>query len=236
MTRDITAMKRIIDLTLPLEPNMRGVEIHQAKTLERDGWNATRLELYSHCGTHVDAPRHFLPEGATIDAADLAVCIGPARVVDLRPIEPRALITIDHLGAAAATIGKGDRVLLRTDWYKRHGTPEYRDALPRVGRELARWLVERGVALLGLEPPSVADVHDREEVTAIHHILLGGGVLVVEGLAYLDKIESETVELVVLPLKVVDGDGAPARAIAIEYPPQERAPQRRFSPGARILG
>ena len=129
-------MRRIIDLTLTLEPNMRGVEIHQAKTLETEGWNAKRLELYSHCGTHMDAPRHFIPEGGTIDQVDLSVCIGPARVVDLTPIEPREFITVETLGAAADAIAKGDRLLLRTDWHKRHGTSDYRDALTRFISEL----------------------------------------------------------------------------------------------------
>jgi len=208
-------MKRIIDLTLTLEPAMRGVELHQAKTLEVEGWNAKRLELYSHCGTHIDAPRHFLSTGSTIDAMDLAACIGPARVVDLTPIEPHQLITVEHLGTAAGAIGKGDRLLLRTDWHKRHGTPEYRDALPRIHVDFARWLVDRGVVLLGVEPPSVAKISDRDELTSVHRALLSGGVVIVEGLAHLDQIQAETVELTVLPLKVLDGDGAPARAVAV---------------------
>jgi kynurenine formamidase len=209
-------MRRIIDLTLTLERGMRGVEIHQAKTLDVDGWNAKRLELYSHCGTHMDAPRHFLPDGGTIDRLDLAQCIGPARVVDLTPIEPRTVITVEHFGAAAGEVGGGDRLLLRTDWHKRHGTPDYRDALPRIGVDLAHWLVEQGVSLLGVEPPSVADVHHREELTAVHRILLEGGVVIVEGLAHLDQIDTQCVELAVLPLKVLDGDGAPARAVAVQ--------------------
>jgi kynurenine formamidase len=209
-------MRRIIDLTLTLEPDMRGVEIHQAKTLESDGWNAKRIELYSHCGTHMDAPRHFISEGSTIDSVDLAACIGPARIVDLTPVHPREFITVKHLGTAADVIGKGDRLLLRTDWHKRYGTPQYRDALPRIDIELAHWLLERGVALLGVEPPSVADVNVREELISVHRVLLGGGVVIVEGLAHLDQIETETVELAVLPLKVLDGDGAPVRAVAIQ--------------------
>jgi len=209
-------MTRIIDLTLTLEPGMRGVEINQAKTLEVEGWNAKRIELYSHCGTHMDAPRHFVPDGSTIDRIGLSACIGIARVVDLTPIEPRTLITVEHLGAAADAIGRGDRLLLRTDWHRRHSTPEYRDALPRVHIELAQWLVDRGVALLGVEPPSVADVNNRDELTSVHRVLLGGGIVIVEGLAHLDQIKSETVELTVLPLKVLDGDGAPARAVAIQ--------------------
>ena len=93
---------------------------------------------------------------------------------------------------------------------------EYRDALPRIDIELAHWLVDRGVALLGVEPPSVAEVNDREELTSVHRVLLGGGVVIVEGLTHLDQIEPKTVELIVLPLRVLDGDGAPVRAVAIE--------------------
>jgi len=79
----------IIDLTLPIDNAMRGVDIRPARRLETDGWNATTLSLYSHCGTHMDAPRHFLPDGATIDQQDLSVCCGPARVIDLTPVAPR---------------------------------------------------------------------------------------------------------------------------------------------------
>ncbi len=209
-------MRRIIDLTLTLDPGMRGVEIHQAKTIAVEGWNSKRLELNTHCGTHMDAPRHFVAEGSTIDSLDLSACVGPARVVDLTPIEPREFITVEHLGTAADSITKGDRLLLRTDWYKRHGTPEYRDALPRIHVELARWLVDRGVSLLGVEQPSVADVNSRDELTSVHRVLLIGGIVIVEGLAQLDQLESQSIDFTVLPLKVLDGDGAPARAIAIQ--------------------
>jgi kynurenine formamidase len=208
--------QRIIDLTLSLEPGMRGFAIEPAMTLERDGWNATSLSLYSHCGTHMDAPRHFLPGEAGIDCQSLAPCVGPAHVLDLTPVQPSERITVDRLGTWQDRIRPGDRLLLRTDWSQRHGTPEYRDQLPAVDLTLARWLCERGVALVGVEPPSVADVNDIEQLTAVHRVLLEAGVVIVEGLANLDKIQSEEVQLIVLPLKVRDGDGAPVRAIAIE--------------------
>ena len=100
--------------------------------------------------------------------------------------------------------------------HRRHGTPAYRDELPRIDVGLARWLVERGVVLLGVEPPSVADVNSPEELTAVHRVLLSGGVIVVEGLADLDQITSEVFELIVLPLRVRGGDGSPVRAVAVE--------------------
>jgi kynurenine formamidase len=209
-------MKRIIDLTLPLQPGMRGVQMEPARILERDGWNATTLSLYSHCGTHMDAPCHFLPGGASIDNQSLEACIGTARLIDLTPVQPRERITLERMESWLSRIEAGERLLLRTDWSQRHGTPEYRDALPAIDVDLARWLVDRGVTLIGVEPPSVADVNNRDELTAVHHILLKAGIVIVEGLANLDAITTEQVELIVLPLKVRGGDGAPARAVAME--------------------
>ncbi|HRX80869.1 MAG TPA: cyclase family protein, partial [Pirellulaceae bacterium] len=70
------------------------------------------------------------------------------------------------------------------------------------------------VALIGVEPPSVADVNNIEEVTEIHRILLGGGIVIVEGLVNLDQLPSK-VEFIALPLKIRGGDGCPVRAIAV---------------------
>jgi kynurenine formamidase len=207
---------RIIDLSLAIDDSMRGVAMTPARQLEIDGWNATTLELYSHCGTHMDAPRHFVSDGNTLDQQDLSVCCGPARVVDLAPAQPRQLITIEDIAGAIGDVYPGDRLLLRTDWHQRYGTPEYRDELPRISIELARWLVEKEVALIGVEPPSVADVNNIHELTEVHQTLFRGGVLIVEGLAYLDQLTQPEVEFTALPLRIVGGDGCPVRAIAVE--------------------
>jgi kynurenine formamidase/predicted dehydrogenase len=209
--------RRIIDLSLPVNNGLRGASVETQKTIAKDGWNATTLTLYSHCGTHMDAPRHFVDGAAGIDQQALAACCGPARVLDLTPVQPRELLGIDRLAPWADRIQPGDRLLLRTDWHQRCGTDAYRNELPRVSIELARWLVARQVALIGVEPPSVADVNNRAELTEVHRTLLGGNVTIVEGLAHLDEIRSDEVEFIALPLKVTDGDGSPVRAIAFEH-------------------
>lgn len=205
---------RTIDLSLAIDSEMPGVEITIAKRLEVEGWNATTLRLYSHCGTHMDAPRHFVPEGATLDQQDLDVCIGAATVVNLAPAAPRQLLTVEDL--SDYVVEPGARLLFRTDWSKRYGTPEYRNELPRISLELAQWLVERQVALIGVEPPSVADVNNKAELTEVHQTLFRGNVLIVEGLANLDQITTATVEFIALPMKIRGGDGSPVRAVAIE--------------------
>ena len=213
--------RRTVDLSQPLANGVRGVDISTATTIADNGWNSTTLSLYSHCGTHMDAPQHFLgDDGQTIDRQALDVCAGPARVIDLTPISERELITVDRFMAAAGSVQPGDRLLLRTDWHHRLGTDSYRDDLPRISIELARWLVEKGVSLIGVEAPSVADVNNLPEVTEVHQTLFRGGIVIVEGLINLDQLQQPVVEFIALPLRVTDGDGSPVRAIAIEEIPE----------------
>jgi kynurenine formamidase len=209
-------MSRIIDLTLTLKSGMRGVQFEPARIIEKDGWNATTLSLYSHCGTHMDAPIHFGVGRQTIDQLDVSRLIGPAWVVDVRPIEPRASIGIEPMSGIADKIKPGDSVLICTGWSKYYEQDRYRNELPRISTDLARWCVKTGVGMLGVEPPSVADVNRIEELTAVHKILFDGGVIVVEGLANLQSLTKPKVTFIALPLKIAGGDGAPARAVAIE--------------------
>jgi arylformamidase len=208
---------RLIDLTLPLAPGQRGVAMEPKYTVAREGWNAATWHLYSHAGTHMDAQVHFDAGPETIDTKPLEKCMGPATIVNLTPLAPRALITVAHLGAVAENLPAGECLLLRTDWHRHVGNPAiYRDGLPRISEELARWCAARRVKILGVEPPSVADVNHLPEVTRIHHILLGGGVTIVEGLAFLDQLTQARVFFAALPLKLAGGDGCPVRAFAIE--------------------
>lgn len=210
---------RVIDLSLPVSNSMPGVDVSAARRLETDGWNATTLSLYSHCGTHMDAPFHFVPEGATLDQQDLSVCVGAATLVNIVPAKPSQLITVADLGELADQIEPGARLLFRTDWHKQYGTPAYRDQLPRISLELAEWLVAHKVALIGVEPPSVADVNNMQELTDVHQTLFRGNVLIVEGLANLDQIQSAEFDFIALPINIAGGDGSPVRAIAIEKSP-----------------
>jgi len=206
-----------VDLTLTVRPGMRGVDIESRHTLADDGFNTRTLHLYSHCGTHMDAPLHFSAGEGTIDRIPLADCLGPAWVADLPGIQAGALITVGDLGEIADRVHPGDGLLLRTGW-SRHvdNARYYRDHFPRVSRALAEWCVAAGVRVLGVEAPSVANVNDIEELTAVHTILLGGGVIVVEGLTNLEALREERVFFCAVPLKIEGGDGSPCRAFALE--------------------
>ena len=208
---------RIIDLTLPLRPGMRGVELEQNRTVAKDGWNAKTLHLYSHAGTHMDAQVHFEAGPETIDQVTLDRCMGPAWVVRLDEIAPKTRIDVGHLGEVASQFQAGESLLLRTGWsWHVNDARYYRDNFPRISEGLARWCVENEVKILGVEPPSIADVNNLQELTAVHKILLGGGVTIVEGLTNLESLREPRVHFVALPLKIEGGDGCPCRALALE--------------------
>lgn len=209
-------INRVIDLTLPLNRHVTGFAKETVKTIAQDGWNASTLSIYSHSGTHMDAPIHFGVNDITIDKLELHQLIVTASVVDVSDIGPKGLISVSHLDRLEKAPQSGEAIIFHTGWSKKLGTPDYRNELPRISEELAKWLVNHNITMICVEPPSVADVNDLKEVTKIHEILLGGGVIIVEGLTNLDQLSQQRVTIIALPLKVEGGDGAPARVIAIE--------------------
>ena len=209
-------MKRVIDLTLKYTHSFTGFSKESSKTMEKDGWNASTLTFYSHCGTHMDAPIHFNASTKTIDQIAVENFIGKAWVIDIRHLGAKALITTAHIpNEIKNTFTPGDSLLFWSGWSAYVNTPKYRDELPRIDESLAHWCVAQKVKMIGVEPPSVADVNNLNEVTKIHKILLND-VIIIEGLTNLEQLQSNSCELIALPLKIGDGDGSPARVIAIE--------------------
>lgn len=142
--------------------------------------------------------------GSTIDQMPLDRLMGSARILDLSGISPAAMIGTGDLGSLKETLTAGDSLIIKTGWssYAITDPKKYRDQLPRISEELAHWLVEKKIKILAVEPPSIADVNDLAEVTAVHQILFSGQVIIVEGICNLDNINVEEVELMVMPLKI----------------------------------
>ena len=219
-------MSRIIDLTFPIHEGMTTfaapwhpyVEITQLGRHGFEGRETRKIVMGSHTGTHCDAPRHFIPGGATIDEIPLDVFIGPAVVCDFTHAPASRAITADELAAAIGD-RRPERVVLRYDWSDRIGTCAYYTDHPYIDVRAADWLVEHGVRLLGMDAPMPDNPRDGMSSgndSPVHKALLGRGVVLVEYLCNLRSIQRRDVELIVLPLKLRDGDGAPARCVAVE--------------------
>lgn len=210
-------MTNIIDLSQTLNSGMPGVEFETKYTVADKGWNARTLHLYSHSGTHMDSQFHFEAGPQTVDQISLNDCIGKAWLIPLDDLPPKTPITVQHLGILKDQISKGDALLLRTGWSRHVDDPDYyRDNFQPISPELAEWMAATGIRMVGVEPPSVADVNDLAAVTLIHKILLSGNIIIVEGLTNLDQIKGPQCLFGALPLKVATGDGAPCRAFAID--------------------
>jgi arylformamidase len=200
-----------IDISVPLYSGMvhwpgdRPVRIRRTQQMVRgDACNLSSLSMSSHVGTHVDAPRHCLRRGKTIDELRFGALIGPARVVAIE--HPKA-IAAEEL--RPARVGRGERILFKTRNSKRcWNRDRFVSDFVYLAKDAARLLAERGVLCVGIDYLSI----DRTETTEVHRLLLGAGVWIIEGLN-LSAVKPGSYELVCLPLRIQDGDGAPARAI-----------------------
>jgi len=210
--------RRIIDLTHTLAHGVEGypgnykVEIERIHNVEEGGYQVSKVTFDTHLGTHLDVPRHITAGGEGLERIDLEKLIGPAVLVDASDKADGGEIAGEDLEEARKEIGPGGRVLFRTGWQRRFGTPGFFEGFPGIAPETATWLVEQGVVLVGLETPSVHPEMHLE----VHHILIDAGVVVVEALANLDRITRRRFEFLCLPLKIKDCDGSPCRAVAVE--------------------
>jgi len=202
----------IFDISVPIRDGMvhyagnPPVHVTRVSSLENgDPANVSELDLGAHSGTHVDAPDHFLADGAGAEALPLDALIGPAEVVDAAAAAVALdLVTVRDLELPPQG---SERILFKTRNSQLWGRDEFTRDFVRLDGEAAAYLVERGVRLLGIDYLSIGDAE-------AHRTLLSAGVVCVEGLD-LRGIEPGSYEFVCLPLKLVGSDGAPARAVLI---------------------
>ena len=227
-------MKRAIDLSHPLDPSTPpfpgtpGVEITiQASTagpevLPGVKVNSSRIAINLHTATHMDAPFHFIHEGVRIDRVALETCSGPAALVRFaRGTAPRS-IEVEHLVPHRDAIRRARRVVFDTDWSCRWKAPDYFTGHAAISPAAARWLVEQGVILIGVDFPSV-DFPPH----ATHLVILGAGLVIVENLTNVDQLPESGFDFCALPLRIAGRDGSPVRAVAfVEAEPPTRSAKK----------
>ena len=201
---DVSVTLKTGMVTWPGDPSVR---ISHALSLERgDPCTVSYLELGAHSGTHMDAPAHFVAGGTGIDSMPLDAAIGPARVI---VIEDPESITLGEL--EPHRIQPGERILFKTHNSDRSWeTDAFAEGFVYLSAPAARHLAERSVTLVGIDYLSVGGF-DADGVET-HQALLRAGIWVIEGL-YLNEVPPGAVDLICLPLKIAEGDGAPARAL-----------------------
>ena len=195
-----------LDAALPTYPHNTPFTLEAIKRLARgDSSNVSTLHMSAHCGTHVDAPQHFFDDGAGAEALPLEILCGRARVIEVTSRKPVAAEDFERLN-----LSEDIRLLIKTHNSRLWGDPTFHADYIGVSESGARHLVEHGVKLVGVDYLSI-EPHGTPGHPA-HHILLGGGTIVIEGLNLRD-VEPGVYEMYCLPLPIVGSDGAPARVV-----------------------
>jgi arylformamidase len=195
-----------LDATLPTYPHNTPFSLEPIKRLARgDSSNVSTLHMSAHCGTHVDAPRHFFDSGPGTEALPLDLLMGRVRVIQ---VTSRTGIAAEDL--ANQDFSEDVRILIKTRNSLLWGTPEFRPDYVGVTESGARHLVAHGIKLVGVDYLSVEQF--KTPGAPAHHVLLGAGTIVIEGLNLRD-VEPGIYDLCCLPLRIVGSDGAPARVV-----------------------
>jgi arylformamidase len=215
-TRDALTSTGWIDVSATLDPARTPVYEGDApirfeflKDMRRgDAVTLSAYSLGAHSGTHIDAPMHFVRDGASIDQVSLDRLIGPARVIDI----PDHVQAIDAAELSRHEWRGAQRVLLRTrsslrGWMR---SPTFRRDFAYIAPDAAQLLADAGVQLVGIDYLSSEQFGAPAPRT--HQILLGKGIPIVEGLV-LEGVRAGEYDLIVLPMKVAGHEGAPARAV-----------------------
>lgn len=208
---------RVIDISVAISPSMHiypgdpAVEVHPSSAIAMgDSSNSSRLVMGSHTGTHVDAPRHFIQDRMSVDKLPMEALVGKAYVAE---VLTTAQISVSDLEKAGIPSG-ARRILFKTVnskliWKAREFQPDFIS----LSHEGAQWLVDRGIRLVGIDYLSIERFRSANH--EVHRTLLDANVVILEGLN-LTGVSPGEYTLCCLPLKILGGDGAPARAVLIE--------------------
>lgn len=220
--------RRLIDLSTPVCTGHFRWEVERrfVKTHDTGAGQATWAGWNVHAFTHMDSPRHVDPEGFTTDAITLDMTIGPGAVVDVSSVPANSPIERAVLAEAGAHLRPGDIALIRARWDERESleTPGFWLNAPWMTAEGAIWLRERGIKAVGFDFPQdhcirfflTGEVRPPLPEHVTHYHLLKHGIIMFEYLCNMGALTQPRNEVVALPIRLPDSDGAPVRVIAIE--------------------
>lgn len=198
---------KLIDLSVPINektpvyPGDPKTKIEPGGIFGKDGYEDHYVCVGTHVGTHVDAPSHMVVRGATLDEIPLEKFSG-------RGVYIKAGRELNLEAVKEIEIQEGDIVLFHTGMGDKYGRSEYYDKYPAMTEELARYLIEKKVKMVGVDMCSV----DREPFL-VHRILLKQNILIIENLTNLSALDGKEFRIYAFPIRL-QLDGAPTRVVA----------------------
>ena len=202
-----------IDISVPLVSGMLSwpgdppVHISKVRELHAgDHATVSQLDMGAHTGTHMDAPLHFIERAPGIDTLPLDAVIGPCRVIEIDDASAVSRASLEAYQPKA-----GEKLLLKTrNSNSRWWEQPFNEHFVHISAEAARYLASSRITTVGVDYLSVGGFH--QDGIETHVALLNARIWVIEGLN-LTEVEPGAYMLYCLPLKIANGDGAPARAV-----------------------
>ncbi len=210
----------VVDLThtisenMPVYPGTEAPKLTVPCTVERNGFKETLLHIFSHTGTHIDAPAHLFENGRTLESFNGSQFVGTAVVIDCSELEEGGQIGMSFIDRDRELAEKADFLLFRTGWDKKWGTPDYFGGFPCITREVADFMVARAKKGVGLDTISL-DPIESSRLENHRTILSQNSIVIIENLCDLELLGSGLFTFIAAPLKFEGSDGAPIRALGI---------------------
>ena len=218
------SVPRVIDLShfiedhMPVFPGTPAARIKTLADLQEQGFREKAIALTSHTGTHLDVPAHIVKQGATLDDFPLTALMGRACLVEADVQTDLRISSVSLSGLPEKR--NCDFILLKTGWAQKWGSDAYFTVSPFLDEAFARRLTTLGLKGIGIDFPSVDAIDSRD--LPVHKILLGARLVIMENLCCLEKLSVPVFTLIAFPLKIRQGDGAPARVAALLDPEEAR--------------
>ncbi len=208
---DIIDLTHCIDEDMPVYPGTEQPLFFNALNIEEDGFQEKKITFFSHTGTHLDAPAHIIKGGLTLDQLPVSYFYGPAFCLPVKN-DGTGIISLEDIKRYETEIDKSDYLLIQTGWSKLWGRKSYFTGYPVLSERAAVWLTQKKLKGIGIDAISV-DKAETEDFS-LHHILLGNEMVLIENLNNLDMVSNKQFYFSSFPLKIVESDGSPVRAVA----------------------
>jgi arylformamidase len=211
---NVVDLSRTISEDMPVYPGTEQPMITNPCTIDMCGFAEKKITLYSHTGTHMDAPSHILTGAPGLEDLGVSHFIGSGVVIDLsrNAIKNRS-IQLSELMTFKDILERKDFVLLHTGWGKYWGEEKYFKGYPVLTRDAAMWLAGFNLKGVGIDMISI-DAFEMTDMN-IHKIFLGRNIVIIENLTNLQKLIGKDFTFCCFPLKLENSDGSPVRALAI---------------------
>ncbi|HHY45827.1 MAG TPA: cyclase family protein [Firmicutes bacterium] len=204
---------RVVDLSVLCVPGEESRRLALRRgVIEWDGTTMYEIDTMSHIGTHVEAPSHFYDDGKDVVQLPLSAFFGDAVLIDVKIQQAGQLMDRAFFEARGEGLVQEDDILLLTNSSAQYADRPHKPALTT---EAARWMVEKGIKMLGFDT-SIALGRSREDARAIHDILMSRDITLLEVLGGLDQLRKSRFIFFALPLKIKGLDSSPVRAMALE--------------------